>query len=150
MSSINVLAAKRRRARHYGIQALYQWSMTGATPHAIEAEFRTDNDFSNVDLEYFSDLLGGVIASADHLDEAFASCLDRDMDALDPIEKNLLRMGTFELRDRLDVPVKVTLNELVALAKKFGATDSYRYINGVLEQVALKLRPNELDSRQSV
>ena len=150
MSSINVLAAQRRRARHYGIQALYQWSMTGATPHAIEAEFRTDNDFSNVDLEYFSDLLGGVIASADHLDEAFASCLDRDMDALDPIEKNLLRMGTFELRDRLDVPVKVTLNELVALAKKFGATDSYRYINGVLEQVALKLRPNELDARQSV
>ena len=69
------------------------------------------------------------------------------MDALDPIEKNLLRMGTFELRDRLDVPVKVTLNELVALAKKFGATDSYRYINGVLEQVALKLRPNELESR---
>lgn len=121
--------------------------MTGATPHAIEAEFRTDNDFSNVDREYFSDLLGGVIGSADHLDEAFASCLDRDMDALDPIEKNLLRMGTFELRDRLDVPVKVTLNELVALAKKFGATDSYRYINGVLEQVALKLRPNELESR---
>ena len=52
MSSINVLAAQRRRARHYGIQALYQWSMTGATPHAIEAEFRTDNDFSNVDQEY--------------------------------------------------------------------------------------------------
>ena len=126
---------------------MYQWSMTGATSHAIEAEFRTDNDFSNVDLEYFSDLLGGVIGSADHLDESFASCLDRDMDALDPIEKNLLRMGTYELRDRLDVPVKVTLNELVALAKKFGATDSYRYINGVLEQVALKLRPNELESR---
>ena len=130
MSSINVLAAQRRRARHYGIQALYQWSMTGATPHAIEAEFRTDNDFSNVDQEYFSDLLGGIIGSADYLDQAFSACLDRELEALDPIEKNLLRMGTFELRDRLDVPVKVTLNELVALAKKFGATDSYRYING--------------------
>ena len=147
MSSINVLAAQRRRARHYRIQALYQWSMTGATPHAIEAEFRTDNDFSNVDQEYFSDLLGGIIGSADYLDQAFSACLDRELEALDPIEKNLLRMGTFELRDRLDVPVKVTLNELVALAKKFGATDSYRYINGVLEQVALKLRPNELESR---
>ena len=93
MSSINVLAAQRRRARHYGIQALYQWSMTGATPHSIEAEFRADNDFSNVDLEYFSDLLGGVIGSADHLDEAFASCLDRDMDALDPIEKKSVTDG---------------------------------------------------------
>ena len=60
MTAINVLAAQRRRARHFCVQALYQWSMTGATPSSIEAEFRTDNDFSNVDTEYFNELLVGI------------------------------------------------------------------------------------------
>ena len=144
MSSINVLAAQRRRARHFCIQALYQWSMTGATPSSIEAEFRTDNDFQNVDSDYFNDMLVGVTGRADELDQLFLPYLDRDLDVLDCIERNLLRLGTFELLDRIDVPAKVTLNETVALAKKFGATDSYRYVNGVLDQVGLKLRGQEL------
>lgn len=144
MTSINVLAAQRRRARHFCIQALYQWSMTGATPASIEAEFRTDNDFTNVDVEYFNELLVGIVEHSLDLDALYVPFLDRKIEALDCIERNLLRLGTFELMERIDVPAKVTLNETVALAKKFGATDSYRYINGVLDQVGLKLRPNEL------
>ena len=144
MTAINVLAAQRRRARHFCVQALYQWSMTGATPSSIEAEFRTDNDFSNVDTDYFNELLVGITQRADALDELFVPHLDRELDDLDCIERNLLRLGTFELLERIDVPAKVTLNETVSLAKKFGATDSYRYINGVLDQVGLSLRPHEL------
>lgn len=144
MTAINVLAAHRRRARHFCVQALYQWSMTGATPSSIEAEFRTDNDFSNVDTEYFNELLVGITQRAEALDELFVPHLDRELDVLDCIERNLLRLGTFELLERIDVPAKVTLNETVSLAKKFGATDSYRYINGVLDQVGLSLRPHEL------
>ena len=144
MSSINVLAAQRRRARHFCIQALYQWSMTGATPSSIEAEFRTDNDFQNVDSDYFNDMLVGITGRADELDQLFLPYLDRELDVLDCIERNLLRLGTFELLDRIDVPARVMLNETVALAKKFGATDSYRYVNGVLDQVGLKLRAQEL------
>ena len=140
----NTLAAERRKARHYGMQALYQWTMAGAALSDIEAEFRTDYDFSHVDLEYFQALLHGVPAQVDELEAAFEPLLDRKLSELDPIERTLLRMGTFELRERLDVPYKVVINEAVALAKKFGATDSHKYINGVLDNAARELREAEV------
>ena len=142
----NTLAAERRKARHYGMQALYQWYMAKAPLNAIEAEFRSEYDFAHVDLEYFQALLHGVPACVDELEAVFAPLLDRKIDDLDPIERTLLRMGTFELRERLDVPYKVVINEAVALAKKFGATDSHKYINGVLDKVARQLRKAETDA----
>ena len=142
----NTLAAQRRKARHYGMQALYQWHMAAAPLADIEAEFRTDYDFSHVDLEYFQALLHGVPAQVDELERVLEPLLDRPLDELDPIERTLLRMGTFELRERIDVPYKVVINEAVALAKKFGATDSHKYINGVLDKAARQLRKVETDA----
>ena len=147
MTEHNALAAQRRKARHYGLQALYQWTLSGASPSDIEAEFRVDNDFRHTDGEYFSALLRGVIHDVQGLESLFEPALDRTLDELDPIERNLLRLGTFELRDRIDVPYKVVISEAVALAKKFGATDSHRYINGVLDKVARELRQVELAQR---
>ena len=144
MTEHNALAARRRKARHYGLQALYQWTLSGASPSDIEAEFRVDNDFRHTDGEYFSAVLKGVVDDVDGLESLFEPALDRTLDELDPIERNLLRLGTFELRDRIDVPYKVVISEAVALAKKFGATDSHRYINGVLDKVARELRQIEL------
>ena len=144
MTEHNALAAQRRKARHYGLQALYQWTLSGASPSDIEAEFRVDNDFRHTDGEYFSAVLNGVVDDVDGLESLFEPALDRTLDELDPIERNLLRLGTFELRDRIDVPYKVVISEAVALAKKFGATDSHRYINGVLDKVARELRQIEL------
>ena len=144
MTEHNVLAAQRRKARHYGLQALYQWTLSGASPSDIEAEFLVDNDFRHTDGEYFSAVLKGVVDDVDGLESLFEPALDRTLDELDPIERNLLRLGTFELRDRIDVPYKVVISEAVALAKKFGATDSHRYINGVLDKVARELRHIEL------
>ena len=103
-----------------------------------------DNDFRHTDGEYFSALLRGVVHDVEGLESLFEPALDRTLDELDPIERNLLRLGTFELRDRIDVPYKVVISEAVALAKKFGATDSHRYINGVLDKVARELRQVEL------
>ena len=143
MSQPNALAAQRRKARHFGLQALYQWTLSGASAADIEAEFRIDNDFQHTDGEYFSAVLKGVVADVDALEALFSPALDRKLEELDPIERNLLRLGTFELRDRIDVPYKVVINEAVALAKKFGATDSHRYINGVLDKVARDLRTVE-------
>ena len=143
MSQPNALAAQRRKARHFGLQALYQWTLSRASATDIEAEFRFDNDFQHTDGEYFSAVLKGVVGDVDALEALFSSALDRKLEELDPIERNLLRLGTFELRDRIDVPYKVVINEAVALAKKFGATDSYRYINGVLDKVARDLRTVE-------
>jgi len=143
MAQANALAAKRRKARHFGLQALYQWTLSGGSAADIEAEFRIDNDFQHTDGEYFSAVLKGVVGDVDALEALFSPVLDRRLGELDPIERNLLRLGTFELRDRIDVPYKVVISEAVALAKKFGATDSHRYINGVLDKVARDLRTVE-------
>ena len=144
MAEHNALAAQRRKARHFGLQALYQWTLSGASVTDIEAEFRVDNDFRHTDGEYFSALLRGVTADVESLEMLFVPALDRALDELDPIERNLLRLGTFELRDRIDVPYKVVISEAVALAKKFGATDSHKYVNGVLDKIARDLRTVEL------
>jgi N utilization substance protein B len=142
----STLAAERRKARHYGMQALYQWHMAGASLATIEAEFRADYDFSRVDLEYFQALVHEVPACIDELEAILEPLLDRDLDDLDPIERTLLRMGIFELVKRIDVPYKVVINEAVALARKFGATDGHKYINGVLDKAARQLRKVEIDA----
>ena len=142
----NTLAAERRKARHYGMQALYQWLMAGASLHDIEAEFRAEYDFSHVDLDYFQALLHEIPACVDELDASLAPMLDRDLKDLDPIEHTLLRMGCYELLQRVDVPYKVVINEEVALAKKFGATDSHKYVNGVLDKAARQFRKAEVNA----
>jgi N utilization substance protein B len=140
------LVAQRRKARHYALQALYQWHMAGASPRDIEAEFRTDYDFSVVDLEYFQALLNGVVPEVEVLDALYEPLLDRKLSELDPIERSLLRMGSFELRERIDVPYRVVINEAVALAKKFGASESYKYVNGILDKLARQLRGPEVSA----
>jgi N utilization substance protein B len=143
MSQPNTLAAQRRKARHFGLQALYQWTLSDASLVDIDAEVRVDNDFRHTDGEYFQALLRGVMEDVESLEALFSPLLDRALDDLDPIERNLLRMGTFELKERIDVPYKVVINEAVSLAKKFGATESHRYINGILDKVASELRTVE-------
>lgn len=142
----NTLAAERRKARHYGMQALYQWHMAGTSVSIIEAEFRDDYDFSHVDGDYFTVLVHEIPACVDELEEILVPLLDRKLNDLDPIELTLLRMGVFELSKRIDVPFKVVINEAVALAKKFGATDGHKYINGVLDKAARQLRKVEIDA----
>ena len=145
-SGHNQLGAQRRKARHYGMQALYQWHMASAPLNEIEAEFRADYDFGNVDGDYFHALLHDIPARVDEFDEALTPLLDRSIDELDPIERTLLRMGMYELSSRVDVPFKVVINEAVALAKKFGATDSHKYVNGVLDKAARELRKPEVEA----
>ena len=143
MSQPNTLAAQRRKARHFGLQALYQWTLSDASLVDIDAEFRVDNDFRHTDGEYFQALLRGVMEDVESLEALFSPLLDRALDDLDPIERNLLRMGTFELKERIDVPYKVVINEAVSLAKKFGATESHHAINGILDEAASEPRTVE-------
>lgn len=136
----------RRKARHYGLQALYQWHMTRNPVRDIEVQFLADYDFSNVDIEYFHDIVHHVPANLDELQEAFAPHLDRPISDLDPIELSILRLGSYELVKRIDIPYKVAINEAVALAKKFGATDGHKYINGVLDKLAREVRQIEVNA----
>ena len=135
----------RRKARHYAMQALYQWQMTKNSLNGIEAHFRTEYDFSKVDGDYFSDLVHQVPANLTEIETAFAEHLqDRDLTELDPIELALLRLGSYELIKRIDVPYKVVINEAVSLAKKFGAAESHKYVNAVLDKLAQQVRQLEL------
>jgi len=140
-------AATRRMARHYAMQALYQWQMAGASLNVIEAEFRVDNDMSNVDVEYFHGLLHGVPEHLSDLEELFAPFLvERSLQELDPVTQALLRLATYEFKFRMDVPYKVIINEAVSLAKKFGAEDSHKFINGVLDKTAAVARAPEVNA----
>lgn len=144
---MKVSPATRRKARHFGMQALYQWSMTGAALNEIEAEFRVDNDMTHTDTDYFHELVHQVPAKVAELDEAYSPHLQgRNGEELDPITLSLLRLATYELTYRIDVPYKVVINEAVSLAKKFGATDSFKFINGVLDKLAVELRAVEVQA----
>ncbi len=138
------LSALRAKARHYAMQALYQWSITQSPLNVIESEFHADNDMTHVDVEYFHELVHGVPEHLAQLETDFLPFVnDITLDKIDPITMALLRMSCYELRFRLDVPYKVVINESLRLAKKFGATDSYKFLNGVLDKVASRLRAAE-------
>ncbi|WP_122560256.1 transcription antitermination factor NusB, partial [Pseudomonas viridiflava] len=100
-------------------QALYQWHMAGHSLNEIEAQFRVDNDFSNVDGAYFRELLHGVATNKTEIDTALSPCLDLATEELDPVELAVLRLSTFELLKRIDVPYRVVINEGIELAKVY-------------------------------
>ncbi len=140
--------AARRKARHYAMQALYQWHMSGSDINKIEAEFRTDYDMKPVDVVYFHEVLHEVPKQLSELEALFVPHLqDRALNELDPITLALLRMACYELKQRIDVPYKVVINESVSLAKKFGATDAHKFINGVLDKVSAAVRSVEVNHR---
>lgn len=150
MNDANVVSpSARRKARHYAMQGLYQWKMAGAGLGAIEAELRTDNDMRQVDLGYFHELLHEVPRRLDEVTDVYQPHLtDRSENELDPVTEAILRMASYELRFRVDVPYKVVINEAVALAKKFGATDSHKFVNGVLDRAAVQERAVEVKAER--
>lgn len=136
--------AARRKARSFALQAIYQWHMAGADLAKIEAEFRADNDMSKVDLEYFHEILHGVPRELSALDQIIKPLLDRDSEEMTPVELSILRLATYEMMHRIDVPYKVVINEAVELAKSFGATDGHKYVNGVVDKIAQQVRTVEV------
>ncbi|WP_022962924.1 transcription antitermination factor NusB [Halopseudomonas pelagia] len=139
-------ASARRKARSFALQALYGWHVADLPLSDIEAHYRTDNDFAKVDGAYFHELLTGVGKNLTELDDCLATVLDRPVKELDPIELATLRIGVYELMHRIDVPYKVVINEGIELAKTFGATDGHKYVNGILDKLAPRLRSAEVNA----
>lgn len=137
--------AHRKKARGLLVQALYQWQISDYPVNAIEAQYRADNT-GKVDWDYFHEVFEGVASSADALDEGFTPFLDRDLSQLNPIELAILRLGAYELFRRIDIPYRVVINEAIELAKKFGASESHKYVNGVLDKLARQARQVEMDA----
>ena len=134
----------RRRARELVVQGLYQWLLSGEDAGAIEAHISVSNPgFEKADRDYFKTLLHGTIESAADLDALFAPYLDRKTVELSPVEHAILLLASFELSRLLEVPYRVVINEAVELAKTYGGTDGYKYVNGVLDRVAAAVRTVE-------
>lgn len=135
--------AARRKSRKLATQAIYSWQLSGNPMGDIEQQMLLENNVGKVDVEYFRDLIQGVVAHVDKIDDIIRPHLDRPFNEIDMVEKAIVRLGAYELKYRLDVPVKVAINESIELAKVFGAEDSHKFVNGVLDK-ALKFIKREL------
>ena len=132
----------RVRARRSAVQALYQWFLTGEPMAGIISEFERDRkELKKADREYFQEILSGISTNSGAIRDALVPFLDRPLQELDPVTRAVLHLGMYELMHQPALPLRVVLNEAVELARMFGAEDSYKYINGVLDQAAQRLRP---------
>jgi N utilization substance protein B len=140
----------RRRAREFALQGVYAWLLRGGegTEDAgeIDAHLRDAEDFSEADAQWFKTLLHGVLREAPGLREHFTPFIDRPLAELSPVEHGILLIGSYELVHHLEVPYKVAINEAVELAKSFGGTDGFKYVNGVLDKLAAVVRAQEVRS----
>lgn len=133
----------RAKARRLALQALYQWDLSGTDLKLIEQQFRESEEYPGVDEEYFSELLHQVPARLDVVEAGLAEDMQLSWAELDPVERAVLRLASYELQSRPDIPYRVVINEAVNLAKKFGAEQAHKFVNGVLDKAARRLRPHE-------
>jgi N utilization substance protein B len=131
----------RERARNLLIKALYQWQLAGHDESELLAQFAALAEFGRIDQAFFQDLLQKVIGDAQALDALIASLAVRSLDQLDAVGRAVLLLALAELKFRPDVPTKVVINEAVNLAKRFGAAESFRFVNAVTDKAAAELRP---------
>lgn len=136
----------RARARRRALQAVYAWQISGGEVGAVIAQFAHEQAKEIADLEYFDDLVRGVVKHRRALDEALVDYLDRAVEDVDPIERAVLRLSAYELLHRPDVPYRVVINEAIEIAKRFGSEHGHTYVNGVLDRAAAQWRVAEFSS----
>jgi len=134
----------RRRAREFALQGLYKWLMSNEDAGVIDAYIRNAHGFDKADRTHFDVLLHGAIRDAANLRAEIIPYIDRAIDQLSPIEHAALLIGAYELKQHIEIPYKVVINEAVELAKSFGGIDGHKYVNGVLDKLASKLRATEV------
>lgn len=138
----------KQKSRKLLVQALYSWELGGTDLQTIEVNFHLENDMSKIDTDLFKKVLYEVPENLAKIDEAYQPYIDREQDQLDPVSRAVLRIATYELLFSIEVPYKVAINEGVNLAKTFGPTDAYKFINGVLDRVAAQARAVEIAANQ--
>ena len=137
------MKSPRRRAREFALQGLYQWQLAGHDVPAIEAHLAGVAGFEKIDRPLFDLLLRGAIAETAELQALIEPQLDRAYAELSPVERAILLLATFELKRHVEAPYKVVINEAIELAKSYGGTDGHKYVNGVLDKLAVLMRPEE-------
>lgn len=134
----------RHRAREFALQGLYQWLLNGEDAGAIEAHIREAHGFDKADAAHFDALLYGTIKQVDVLRAGLSPLIDRPLAQVSPVEHVALLIGAYELKNHLEIPYRVVINEAVELTKSFGGIDGHKYVNGVLDKLAVSLRSEEV------
>ena len=137
----------RSRARRRALQAIYTWQVSGGNAQQVIAQFAHEQAHEVADLEYFEDLVRGVLKHVAELDAKLAAFVDREVEQVDQIERAALRIAAYELLHRIDVPYKVVINEAIDTTKRFGSEHGHTYVNGVLDHAAVEWRAAEWNSR---
>jgi len=138
------LKSPRRRARELALQVLYAWQIAGAAPGDLVEQMRALEGHDKADAALAEALVRGVVGRAAELRPMIEEFIDRSFASLSPVERAILYIGAFELAQGVEPPFKVVLNEAIELGKSFGGTGGHKYVNGVLEKLAGRLRPAEV------
>ncbi len=136
----------RRRARELSLQALYAWQLAGGGAGEIVEQMRALEGHEQADKGLAERLVRGVIAEADALKPLIVGCIDRSFESLSPVERAILYIGAYELSKSPETPFKVVLNEAIELGKSYGGTGGHKFVNGALEKLAGRVRPEEVAS----
>ena len=136
----------RTRAHELMLQALYQMQIAGHSSRELLSQFHEQVAYERVDQEYFDEQLPAIIKAQEPLEKTIDELIDRPLEQLDPVERGILLIGTYELESRIDIPYKVVINECVNLAKRFGAIDGHKYINACLDTAAQHLPEIEVQA----
>ena len=142
-ASARTFSGTRSVARKLALQALYRWQLNDSPWQDLVQEFGEAEDMTRADADYFRTLVEGVWRGREELDARLATFSDREPRLLDPVERAVLLIALYELTAQTEVPYRVAINEAVALAKRFGATDGFKFVNAVLDRAARALRPDE-------
>lgn len=138
--------AARRRAREFALQGVYQWLLSGNSIPMIEDHVSEVSGFDKADLAFFTRVLRGTVNHAEELREDFAPFIHRGVEELSPVEHGILLIASYELKNDIETPYRVVINEAIELAKEYGGTDGHRFVNGVLDRLAAKLRAIEVEA----
>ena len=141
------MKSARRRSRELALQGLYAWQLSGEGAARLKAQLEETEGYGKADGDYFARLLKGTIEEASALERLVEPALDRKLKELSPVERGILLMAAFELKNAPEIPYRVVINEAIELAKSFGGTDGYKYVNGVLDKLGAQLRPDERRQR---
>ena len=142
------ITSDRSRARRYVVQALYEWQVSGNSPKEIEQQFLIEHQSRKFDRPYFNELLNGVCEQVEELDAKISQLSDRPFKEVDLVEKAILRLGCFELKNRIDIPYRVVINEAIELTKTFGADQAHKFVNGTMDKLAETLREVEVAAKK--
>lgn len=142
------LARARGKSRRLAMQAIYQWQMTGDNISDIKQQFFEENNMEKLDTVFFSEMVSGVASSISELDPLLEKYMSRSVESVDPVERSIIRLATYEFINRLDVPYRVVLNEAITITKEFCAENSHTFVNAVLDKVANEIRHIEVQSRK--